>query len=112
MKVADTKIMKEVKDFLSEISVSDFTDFNLWVGDTLKGKDQKKSDFGFSFCIKQENFPDMLNKDDSLKTIKGMIGKRFKKEVRYLKINISFAEELKSEKLNQFCNISFEVKLA
>ena len=105
MKVADTKIIKKIKGFLSEI-VSNYSVFGFSTNDTLKSKGQETGSLTFSITVSPDEFPDILDKDNYLELIKKMLKDRFKKDVRYLNINWSYTDSDK-----EVCCISFDVKL-
>lgn len=112
MKAADTKIIKGVREFISDILPKvKISDFGFWAEDVTKSKDQKKSSFGFNFAVAPGNFPGIFNEEDYLKKIKSGLGKRIGKKIRYLKIHWSFQDDVAVEYM-QPCCISFDIKLA
>jgi len=114
MKVADTNIIKGIKEFLSDIfpDVKDcLIDFSFGIDNVLKGKDQEKISFNFNFTINPDNFPGIFDEDDYLKKIKSGLSKRIGKKIRYLKVFWSFVEDkAEDEKLKNPCSMSFDVK--
>lgn len=111
MKVADTKIIKGIKEFLSEILSDVSVDFNFWADDVIKGKNLEKGSFGFNLVVAPDNLPDIFDEEEYLKKIKSKLDKQIGKEIRYLKVHWSFQDDV-AVKSEQRCCISFEVKLA
>ena len=108
MKVADTKTIKRVEGFLSEVAPS-YSNLGFSTNCTLKSKDQEKGSLNFNIVVKPDDFPDIFDKDDYLKLLKKMLQDRFEKEVRYLNVNWSYVD---SGKKSSCCCISFDVKLS
>jgi len=106
MKVADVKIVKAIKEFLSEIAPKR-RESELSTEGTLKSKEQEKGSLNFNFVVPSDEFPDIFDEDDYLKIIKKMLKEHLKKDVRYLKINWLYADSDKGT-----CYIHFEVKLS
>lgn len=111
MKVADTKTIKAVKQFLSRIAPKSdgpcyYSGFGFSTNNTLKSKDQKTGSLNFFITVSPDEFPDIFDKDDYLKLIKKILEDQFKKDVRYLNINWSYTASDK-----KVCCI-FDVKLS
>ena len=114
MKAADTKIIKGVKEFLSDIlpDVKDSPiDFGFGTGNVLKGKNQEKISFSFNITVASDNFPGILDEEEYLKKVKKGLSKRIGKEIRYLRVDWTFQDNV-AVKSEDPCCISFEVKLA
>lgn len=103
MKAADTKVIKGVKEFLDSF-VSEYEDFSFSTTDTLKSKDQERGNFDFSLIVKSDNFPDVFDKEDYLKSLKKVFEIQFEKKVRYFQVDWSFTAVI--------CCISFVIKFS
>lgn len=110
MKVADIKVIKAVKGFLSEIAPK-YSDFGFSTTDTLKSKDQEKGSLNFSIAVPSDGFPDILNEDDYLIRIKQILQELLEKDIRYLNVDWSYADSDK-DNTKELCCISFDVKLS
>ena len=107
MKVADTKIIKAIKEFLSEIAPK-YSEFGFSTDDVLKSKGQEKGQLNFSITVLPDAFPDIFDEDNYLKPVKKILHKHLKKDIRYLRIYWAYTDSNKEV----CCSISFDVKLS
>jgi len=103
MKVADVKIVKAIKEFLSEIAPG-YSKFEFSTEDVLKSKNQEKGSLYFSITVPPDGFPDILDEDK--KSVKKILQKYLKKNIRYLRTYWAYSAD------KEVCSISFDVKLS